>query len=286
MANFAWVSASTNRSGLTTILAMGLSAYLGCQTSPTSRDSSDVASTSARKIQSTELYRALSQADAERGFVGVNALMYGLELRTSNLEIAALWMHDHYKLIARKNPRIGRTYAEVLQLWASVLKDQAHDETGYQQLMDTGVIAFYSSQMIAWEDLARCAEQTDGLVYRQNWSPAESPGSIYLAYLRSLDGDKRRELIDNASMVAAQRDATEPDRGACGSGMEAMRKAQAAGKCRRISEDSPAHRRDLTPGTQLACDAAEFATLISDREWHPRREEVRRALRAQLLGSN
>jgi hypothetical protein len=148
--------------------------------------------------------------------------------------------------------------------------------------MEVGTVAFYSSQMIAWEDLARCAEPTAGFLYRQNWSSTGSLGSIYSAYLSSLDPEKRQELVETSPFVAANRDVSEPDRAACASGMEAMRKAHQAGRCEPIPEGSPSHRSGLL-GNQFACDAEVFATLIPDEEWHPRREEVRRTLGQRFL---
>ena len=235
------------------------------------------------ELQSTELYTALSKAYEERAFLGVSKLVYSVEPTMANVEIVSLWLRDAYVLQPRKNPRFGLLYADTLQMMARAHKSK--DEAGYRGLMETGVVAFYSSQLIAWEDLARCADRTAGLLYRQNW--AGEVGSIYSGYFRSLDGEKQQELLRTVRSIAANRDVSEPDRSACASGIGAMRRALEAGRCDSFDplEDVPIPR--LPHVDELAkeyrCDGAEFVTLIPDEEWRTRREEVRQAFHQRML---
>ena len=121
---------------------------------------------------------------------------------------------------------------------------------------------------------ARCAEARVGTRYLQNWR-SELAG-LYRGHLDSRPGAKRAQLVEIVFRTTRDRDTSEPDRAACGSGIEALKKAMEAGRCG--ADPNPPSE----VGNYVLCEGGEFAELVSDPEWRPRRDAVREAFYESL----
>ncbi len=204
--------------------------------------------------RNSSLYQHLDAAELASGYTGVSEINYTLELTLDNVETIALWLRDAWIDRPKKNPRYGLMYSLSLQQLANFHRERDREGV-YRELMETSTLAFYSSQLIALEDLARCSDSTGGLVYRTNWS--DERAEVISTYYASRSPADREQILSVLMNFAGNRDLGDPDRGACGSGIKAMRKAMEAGACRPAEEWQTVHR----PENSQVCEGEEFVRI-------------------------
>lgn len=214
-----------------------------------------LASNYENNIQATPLYKSLEQARNNEGITGVNKIIQRTAIDAKAVEVISIWARNAY-LNKKRNPRYGLMYADSLATIARSLQNK--DEKLYKQFMDTGSLMFFSSQLIAREDIARCEDKTARANYIMNWS--SDYGRKYYDYVANYNKQQRNEFYNAVISVSNSRDLSHKDLSACASGMKAMSRAIDEGKC------------DEATG---ACSGGEeFVTLIPMNAWATERQKV------------
>jgi hypothetical protein len=225
--------------------------------------SSSVASDYENNIKSTALYNTLEQAHKTEGIAGVNKVINTTTINTNAVEIISLWSRNAY-LNKKRNPRYGLIYADSLATIAKAMQDK--NEKLYKQFMDTGSLMFFSSQLIAREDIARCKDKTAGVQYIMNWS--SDYGRKFYDYVANYDLKQKHDFYKSVLSVSNSRDLSHEDLSACASGITAMSRSIDEGKC------------DHTTGE---CSGGEdYVTLIPMKYWAIEREKVQNNFKAFL----
>jgi hypothetical protein len=135
-------------------------AALACATPPRENAVSDYEIAQHAKAY----YIELDAAEAAGGQPAVNRLYAATTWDWEKLEAAALWFRDAYLHRPVHDPRHGLLYADILLGMARAVEHHAKAHATY---MESGAIAFHSSQLVAREDLARRAEKNVGLRYHR-----------------------------------------------------------------------------------------------------------------------
>lgn len=165
-------------------------------------------------IKKTQLYSKLDKAWLEGDVSAVKAIVDGGAVKTTqDLETLALWLRNNYILAIRRDARLGLLYAESLWNIAKPYKAAGKNKE-FTTIMDTGALAFYSSQLIAFEDIARCADKGAGAAYSENWIKGDVAKS-YGDYAQSLKEDPKIALWLRANILADERETSVPDKDAC-----------------------------------------------------------------------
>jgi len=149
--------------GLLVVIALLLSAVFA--NTAQAVDTHDNNSTGAKERLVERLDRAWEKDRAR----GLKALLDTGEVDDfTERKILAGWTHEHYISTIDRNPRIGLIYAGALAQMASEYL-QTRNEADYYKNMRNGLSVFISSQMIAYEDIARCADKSVGSSYAAMW---------------------------------------------------------------------------------------------------------------------
>lgn len=165
-------------------------------------------------IKKTQLYAKLDKAWLESDVSAVKAIVDGGAVKTpQDLETLALWLRNNYVLAIRRDARLGLLYAESLWSIAKPYKAAGKDKE-FATIMDTGAMAFYSSQLIAFEDIARCANKGAGAAYSANWIKGDVV-KAYNDYAQSLNEDPKIALWLRANILADERETSVADKDAC-----------------------------------------------------------------------
>jgi hypothetical protein len=215
------------------------------------------------KIKSTPLYKSLENAKINGGIAAVNKLIDNLEISSNSLEILSLWARNAYH-DKKRNPRYGLIYADALAIMAQSVKSKS--EKHYAQFMDTGSLMFFSSQLIAREDVARCKDNSAGLNYIASWSNKASKS--YIDHISTFDESQMEMFYKRVTAVSNSRDLAHKDKSACAGGMSAMSKALENDKC------------DKKTG---ACNGSDYVELIPMKYWATKREDIQTGMYDYLM---
>lgn len=216
------------------------------------------ASNYENEIMATPLYKTLENARKTVGVKAVNKIIASTDVTPQNVEIVSLWARDAFKN-KKRNPRYGLIYADSMATMATAFKSK--NEKIYRQFMDTGLVVFFSSQLIAREDVARCTDKTAGQNYIANWS--SDIGRLYVNYARdNYNKDQKNKLTQISINISNSRDLLYKDKSACASGIKAMEKAIENGKCDKNG----------------ACNGTEYVSLITMKDWMPIRHSIQKRL--------
>lgn len=181
-----------------------------------------------------------------------------------NLKGTATWAEKRYSAAYNRDPWIGLLLSEALAGLGTQYDQSRHEEMG-KKLMDQGAAAFLSSQVIAFENVARCADKSAGGSYITQWTNGKTH-RFYKSYL-SKQTENDRDLIWTAAMKQAnERDTMRPDRDVCTSGADAVARAQMDKACEKIDE----------------CDLSKYVELIKDDVWQTRREQVQAMIKTRI----
>lgn len=228
-------------------------------------DTHDNNSTGAKERLVKRLDRAWEKDRAR----GLKALLDTGEVDDfTERKILAGWAHDHYISTIDRNPRVGLIYAGSLAEMASEYL-QTRNETEYYKNMRNGLGVFISSQMIAYEDIARCADKSVGSSYAAMWRT----GATYKSYKKFLASESEKNRVaawQAAKNLSDTRELKRADREVCASGADAIARAQLKGKC--VAGE--------------ACDASEYVELLSNSQWMPLRAQVQGMIEKRVLEGN
>lgn len=200
------------------------------------------------------LYEKLTLANENGGLPAIDKLIdeHGLN-NFQDLNTLSIWLRDEYKK-PQRNQRYGLMYADALYNMSKSFKD------GGRPLLDTGTFVFFSSELIARENVARCTDTTAVSAHLQQWG-SDLKKTYYQHYL-SMSPEDKEQTLKLIMDFTQSRDLSYKDKVACAVGIKAMSQAVEEGKC---SKDG-------------SCDSSEYVTFIEDEEWQKKRQEVRDAL--------
>jgi len=213
----------------------------------------------ANEVTDTAIYQSLVKAE-KGGMKDVNKAMRDAlaDRSVEKLNIVAVWARDAFFRPSR-NPRYGLLYSDSLRMMADAAQQSGQDEAR-GALLETGTVTFFTSQLIAREDVARCEDKTAGARYLQNWSGDLQ--KLYVSYFETIGDDHKKKLLDAAIGFSNERDLEKADRAACASGMKAMNQAIENDECVKDAENN------------FSCNAEKYVTLISDDVWHQARKTI------------
>ncbi|PZQ44475.1 MAG: hypothetical protein DI551_10100 [Micavibrio aeruginosavorus] len=221
-----------------------------------------------------DLYANLSKAWRQRGVEGVKAILNSHQIETyADQQTATTWLQNNYEM-DRRNPRIGLLYADALYPLARDYK-MARKESEYHHYMLAGLTAFLSSQLIAYEDIARCADKSVGAAYAQSWREGKTY-ETYKVYAASLSKEQRQSVWESVKKISDGRDKSEPDKTACAGGAEALAAAQMKGDCQSTGLDK----------TDMKCDEEKYIEILNDDQWQALRLKVQAAVMDHTLKGN
>jgi len=240
---------------------------------------SDVPPDSAggREARATELYRELDRLEREGGPSPANERIVETLTDPDELEIGAIWLRDHYMYGSAPDALYGLFYFDAL----IALNRNARNDLFGPSLQDTMVMMVYvSSELLAHENVARCAEQPNGTNYRLYWKTARRRGPFAREIWDKMTVERRNFALRFAKARVESAEGRPPSPNACAAGMQAMQAAMDAGLCKTTpGSDLPSDFVDGHLGGSKAsfmlCDSARFATFVDDATWAARRESVR-----------
>lgn len=177
------------------------------------------------------------------------------------------WANTRYVRSYDRDPRMGLFLADTL---VDIVRayGTAEDKVYRAKTLTWGAQVFLSSQMIAFENVARCADKSVGGSYISLWLKGKSHG-VYQNFLSGQSAELRSQVWEGAKKLADERNLSRADKKVCATGAEALSKMQ------------------LDPACKSAeCDPVQFVELVKDTEWKARREQVQSVIRKRVEEGN
>lgn len=207
----------------------------------------------------TIIHEKMDKAWSTHRFDGVNQVVKATGMDTFiEQQSIALWAQKKYELKYDRNARVGLLLADSLGGMAKAYAKGRREEEANKALA-SGALAFFSSQLIAYEDIARCADNSAGKAYAALWQKGGSYEQ-YKKFLAGLPEAERKKLWSESLQIASERNVGRPDKQICATGTDAIAKSQMDKQCMADPEN---------------CDPVQFVELIKDDVWQTRREQVR-----------
>lgn len=228
----------------------------------------------APEIVASPLYQELDRLHAEGG---PDAVLPRIAQSWSDPEAYnayTFWLRDHFMLGRAPEALYGLFYYRAL----ARMVDPGDLAPSQEAMFDTTTLAvFLSSELIALENVARCAAQPNGTRYRQQWR-LERGGNAYLKRLwEAMDERRRRYSVHFAKARVESAESRPPSRAACGSNAMELSAARDAGLCQQVDPGAET-RPEFAGGSRAtfeACDTRRFISYVDDSTWEERRERLR-----------
>ncbi len=224
----------------------------------------------ARKNQTEALYAKLDTAWRSGKDVAVRNLINGGEVHNfERRQVLANWAEKNYTFSVSRNPRMGLIYAETLALMGDEYA-RTRKDVDYYKTMINGLGVFLSSQLIAFENVARCADKSVGSSYISNWTQ----GAAYQTYKQFLERQSdadRNGVWARAKNLSDTRNLERKDRELCATGADAIARAQVADDCQNVK------------GGGETCHAVNHVEFVSDEAWNASRQKVQEAVKRRVL---
>lgn len=229
-----------------------------------------------KKAVETPLFKKLVLAKKNNGFAGVESVLQEMEKNADNINALSLFARDVYKTNPHE-PRYGKLYADTLN---AIMKIYELSGVQKESLMKTATMAFYSSQLTARENIARCEDRSAGQSYLMGWRSKRAKEMA--SFIQSLPKAEKDAHIKFILSFSAKRDLSKADREPCKDGIKYVQKAMDADKC---VERSHAPINGKTPkGKNIVCDGSDFVEFIDEAKWNEKRKAIQKSMAKFLAG--
>jgi hypothetical protein len=194
-------------------------------------------------------------------------------LSSEQINIFANWAKKAY-VRDLNHPTYGLWYAQTLKTMSEGLKKHGKQDVS-EELMKTASVMFISSELIARENISRCADKTAGQNYLMNWITPKPPyRKELLNHFKGLDAASQKKGFGIIMMFAEKRKTNEKDYLSCNDGMEAIKKSMDGGKC--VGKPHPTVNGVTPKGMNYICDGRDYVRFIDDAEWQQKRVAIRK----------
>lgn len=219
----------------------------------------------------SNLYQRIDEGWQSEGVNGVRRLLdNGSIQRFEQRKVLSDWARKNFIYSTARNPQIGFIYAEVVKQMADEYR-RTRNLTEYHEGMKIGLAAFLASQLIAFENIARCADKTVGQSYLAQWlsGPLYEGYKKYLGYIGV---EERSALWAEVADLAGKRNLNRRYPSLCASGAVAIARAQVEGDC---GERSGA-------GGTVNCNSEKYVTFRDDEAWNEARAKLQEAVKRRV----
>lgn len=189
--------------------------------------------------------------------------------RFDRRKILADWGRQNFTQSLTRDPQIGFVYAETLGRMATEYRATRNVEE-YHRGMKIGLRSFIGSQIIAFENIARCDDRTVGEIYLAPWLSGETY-DLYKSYLEGLSTEVRDTVMQDAFKLAETRNLYRKDVSLCATGADAQARAQVARDCQQVAD-----------ARGEVCNAEAHVKFVSDEAWSIARAKLQDAVRRRV----
>lgn len=225
-------------------------------------------------VVASPLYRELDRLHAVGGPRLVLPRIAEAHSNPDATQVTAFWLRDHFMHGSAPVALYGLFYFDALA------RQVDPDDLAPSQpaMFDTAALAtFLSSELLALENVARCAAQPNGTNYRLQWRRQRGRGPFVKRLWEAMSPRRRRYAVLYAKARVESAASRPPSTAACGSNALELQAAADAGLCRDVAP-SPEQRSDYVGGTTATfqrCDTARFVSYVDEPTWKERRERLR-----------